>query len=73
MKLSSSVFDRQFLKSAPAGKTYWLWQDILIFIILAIIAGLVSYGCAQFISPFCLKIHLGMFGLSRIYLVPLLT
>ena len=51
MKLSSSVFDRQFLKSAPARKTYWLWQDMLIVIILAIIAGLVSYGCAQFISP----------------------
>jgi hypothetical protein len=51
MKLSSSIFDRQVFKSATAGKIHLLWQDILIVIVLAVVAGLASYGCAQFISP----------------------
>ena len=51
MKLSSSVFDRPSLNSVTAGKVNLFWQDFLLVIILAIVAGLASYGCAQFISP----------------------
>ena len=51
MKLSSSVFDRPNLNFLTAGKIFLLWQDIFIAVFLAILAGLASYGCAQFISP----------------------
>lgn len=55
MKLSSSVFPRQNLNSAKAGQITWLWQDFLGVGILAIIAGLASYGFAQSIDPYLLE------------------
>ena len=51
MKLTSSVFDRQIYHSAKAGKVTWLWQDLLWVGILALVAGLVSFGLAQSIAP----------------------
>ncbi|MGK7947881.1 MAG: hypothetical protein AB4368_03495 [Xenococcaceae cyanobacterium] len=51
MKLTSSVFDRQIFHSAKAGKVTWLWQDLLWVGILALVAGLISFGLAQSIAP----------------------